>query len=927
MNYFIRERTVSITKIIYFVLIIFISTNISAQENPFSFLRWRGIGPANMTGRVSDVEALDNDFRTVIVAAASGGVFKSSNAGITWEPIFDDYGSGSIGDVAFFQPDPNIIWVGTGEANNRNSSGWGDGIYKSTDGGRTFTNMGLETTHQIARIITHPTNPDIVYVAAIGHLWGYSGDRGLFKTTDGGETWLKLTNGLPNDGKTGSTDLVIDLRNPDVLYTAMYERIRKAWTLQSGGPNGGIFKSTDGGNSWTELTNGLPTGDTGRIGLAIYRKNPDILVANVEADENLPDDLNIPGPGVYRSDDAGASWKYLYRQTSRPFYFGQVRISPVDDNYIYLLYRDFMMSSDGGKTFRSGFRGVYGDPHAMWIDPEDGRSMYFGDDGGVHLSNDGGQRWMKFDNMAIGQYYAIGVDTRDPYWIYGGLQDQNVWGGPSNSRDAMGILNDHNYNVSGGDGFHAQPDPFDWHTVYSVTHVGYAGRSNPETRERTFITPTPETIVNFDDFATPDYQEDPIVYTIDPGEHWLWGDMPSRSINGNILPPHFRYNWSSPLVTSPTQPNTLYFGSNYLFKSTDRGDTWRIISPDLTTNDPEKRNPSGDGGLTVDVTGAENHCTIITISESSVSNGIIWVGTDDGNVQCTSNGGVSWTNVRENIPGIPETIWISRVEASHHDEFTAFVTFDGHRDDDFNPYVYKTTDLGRTWNDISGNLPDGHSLYVIKEDYVNPQLLFVGTEFGCFGTVNCGESWFELDTGLPTVAVYDLVIHPHEGDLIAGTHGRSIFILDDISALQQLSDEILQKDIHLFEPRIATKWQDISRGGSRGHFLFRGENPPRGAALYFYLKPKANNATAENIQVTIVNPETQQETDVRVDERNHSESGIYKVVWNMQMRSGNSRGRRGTPVEAGVYTVIVTADGLEASTTLTVRDDPILKRK
>ncbi len=860
--------------------VLFISVNdIFAQDTDlYNTFRWRNIGPANMTGRVSDVEALESNFRVVLVGSASGGVFKSTNAGMTWDVIFDKYGSCSIGDVAFYQKDPNVIWVGTGEANNRNSSGWGDGIYKSSDGGKTFENMGLKDTHQIARIITHPTNRNIVYVAAPGHLWGYSGTRGLFKTINGGKTWTILKGGLPEDGKTGCTDLVIDPNNPNTLYAAMYQRIRKGWTFQSGGSNGGIYKTTDGGKTWQKLTNNLPKGDIGRIGLDIYKKNPNIIVANIEADENIPEDMNIPGPGVYRSENGGRTWKYLFRHVSRPFYFGQVRIHPNDDNKIYLLYRIAYMSKDGGGNFGPLFRGVYGDPHAMWIDPKNNGVMYFGDDGGVHLSHDSGGTWMKFDNMAIGQYYAIGVDMQDPYWVYGGLQDQNVWGTPSSSRDQMGVLNDHVYNVSGGDGFHTQIDPTDWRTVYSVAHVGYAGRSNAETRERKFISPMPENIRNFEDFAKPDYNETPTVYTIDPGEEWLWRDMPSRSINGNILPAHFRFNWSSPLVMSPNNPRTIYFGSNYLFKSTDRGDSWTIISPDLTTNDPDKRNPSGDGGLTVDVTGAENHCTIITISESHVNPDVVWVGTDDGNVQVTRNGGVTWTNTRAAIPDLPEVIWCSRVEASHFEEGTAYISMDGHRDDDFNPYIYKTNDFGQTWTRITNGMENGHSVYVVKEDNVNPNLLFTGTEFGAYVTVDQGENWTYITqpNNLPTVAIHDLVIHPRDADVIAGTHGRSLWIMDDITPLQQLTDEVRESDLYLFKSRTGTIWQNISRGGHRGAFMFRGENAPGGVSINYFMK----NAVTDKVEITVSDIFSGREQTFR----GSGNAGINNFRWNMQFR-------------------------------------------
>ncbi len=836
--------------------------------------RWRNIGPANMMGRISALDALDTDWRVVLVGSASGGVFKSLNAGQTWTPIFDDYGSGSIGDVAFYQGDPQIIWVGTGEANNRNSSGWGDGIYKSTDGGKTFTRMGLEDTFQIARIATHPSDPDIVYVAAIGSLWGYSGSRGLYRTLDGGETWVKLTNGLPDDGKSGCTEIKMHPTDPDVLYAAMYHRLRKPWTFYSGGANSGIFKSNDGGESWKRLTQGLPEGELGRIGIDIYRSDPQTVVASVEASDKLPADMSVPGPGVYRSDDGGETWRYLLRHTSRPMYHGRIAINPLDDNLIYVIARIFRFSKDGGKTFSGKpWRGAGGDDHDLWISPQDKNVFYTASDQGAHLTIDGGKSFISFNNMAIAQYYAIGVDMRDPYWVYGGMQDIGGFGGPSNSRDRNGILNDHNIEVNGGDGFHMQVDPTDWRTVYTVCHVGGLGRINMETREYTLISPRPESILNFSDYFDPDFPETPIRYSIFPGEHWLWRH-PSRSQYSSLLPPQFRYNWSSPVIVSQHNPRTIYFGGNHLFRSVDRGDSWRIISPDLTTNDPEKRNSSDSGGLTHEVTGAENHCTIISISESPLDPAVLWVGTDDGNVQVTRDGGASWTNTRPNIPHVPSGIWCSRVDASHHSSGAAYVTFDGHRSDNFHPYVFKTTDFGRTWADLSGPLPDGHSLYVVCEDPVNPKLLFVGSEFACFVSIDGGRNWSRFMNDMPTVAFHDLIIHPRDHDLVAGTHGRSIWIADDITPLQQLTEQVLAKDVHLFESRTATRWQNVSLGRQQSFFKFRGENPSRGAAINFYLK----SAPDKRISIQIEDITGQHKRDLVVP----GKAGINQARWDMR---------------------------------------------
>ncbi len=777
------------------------TNSVTAQVSDEALLqvfRWRNIGPANMGGRVSDIEAVEGDFKVVYVAAASGGVWKSVNAGTTWEPIFNDYPSASIGDIAIFQPKPEIIWVGTGEANNRNSVAWGDGIYKSVDGGKTFVNMGLAETHQIARVVTHQSSPDTVYACAIGHLWGYSGDRGLFKTSDGGETWTKLTGGLPNDGKTGCTDLVMHPTDPNVLYAAFYHRIRRPWTFHSGGPDGGIFRSTNGGGSWAKLTNGLPKGETGRIGLAIYRRNPSILMAFVEAERT--DDLSIPGSGVYRSEDGGENWSYVNTYNNRPFYYSQIRINPVDDQRVYLLTTRFMVSEDGGKTIRNGSEDeeIHGDFHAMWLDPDDGDRYYIGDDKGLHLTHDHGVHFIFLDNLPIAQYYRIGVDMRDPYYVYGGLQDNGTFGGPSFARDIRGILNDHNWKLHWGDGQDIQVDPTDWRTLYTEAENGSFRRYNVATHRFSGASPNPLNVHNYQ-LAVPD----------------------SERQGGR----EFRYNWSAPLVMSPHDPNTLFLGAQYLFKTTDRGETWSIISPDLTTNDADKCTPGRSGGLTPDNSGAEQHCSITSVAQSSIARDVIWVGTDDGNVQVTKDGGATWENVRGNIRGVPEGIWLGRLEASHHDPGTAYVTFDGHRSDVFTPWVLKTTDYGNSWTNISGNIPAGQVVHLLREDLRNPDLLFVGTESGVFTSLNGGRSWTRFMNNLPTVAVQDMVIHMRDNDLVAGTHGRSIWILDDITPLQQLTDDVISSDAYLFEQRVATLWENTSRGGQRGHFWFGGENP------------------------------------------------------------------------------------------------------
>jgi photosystem II stability/assembly factor-like uncharacterized protein len=767
-----------------------------AQPDPAQLTQafhWRNIGPANQGGRIVDIEADPEDFTKVYVATGSGGVWKSDNAGTTWTPIFDRYETASIGDIAIAPGNHNRIWVGTGEANNRNSTSWGNGMYRSDDGGENFEHLGLANTHAIARVVTHPDNADEVCVCATGHLWGYEGERGLFRTTDGGKKWEKLAGGLPDDGKTGCTDLVRDPKNPKVLYSAMYHRLRRPWTFYSGGEQGGIYKSTDNGKSWKKLTAGLPSGPTGRIGLAIYQQDPKILMALVEAEQT--DGLSKPGSGLYRTEDGGRSWKYVNTYNNRPFYYSQVRINPHDDQLVYLLTTRFMVSEDGGKTLKNGSEDeeVHGDFHALWHDPQNRDRYYLGADKGLSLTHDG-QNFILLDNLPIGQFYRIGVDMRDPYYVYGGLQDNGTFAAASFTRDARGILSDSNWKLHWGDGQYISVDPTDWRKVYSSTENGSYLQYDPLTHRIDGITPSAATTINFPNEAKSDE---------------------------NAL----RFNWSAPLVMSPHDPQVLYGGGNYLFRSDNGGQSWEVISPDLSTNHAEKRLQGQSGGVTPDNTGAETHCSISTISVSPIQPGILWVGTDDGQVQISRNEGGHWTNVRSNIPQVPEEIWVSRIEASHTDPAVAYVTFDGHRSDHFHPYVFRTADYGASWENISSNLPATEVVRVIREDLINPDLLFIGTETGIWFSLDRGKAWQRFMPGLPTVSVYDLKIHPRDHDLIAGTHGRSIWIMDDISALQQLNAEVLKANGHLFEQRPATLWENVSRGGQRGHFWFAGENP------------------------------------------------------------------------------------------------------
>ena len=857
-----------------FLVLIFVGAAFAqvATDDLLRELKWRNLGPGSFAGRVVDIEALDGDYTHVLVAAASGGVWKSTNAGITWTPIFDNYGTASIGDIAIFQRDPNIIWVGTGEANNRNSVAWGDGIYKSTDGGKTFENVGLRGTYQIARVVTHPTDANIVYVAAIGDLWAYDGERGLFKTIDGGKTWQKLTGGLPDDPKTGATDLVMDPANPNVLYVAFYQRLRQPWQFASGGPNGGIFKSTNGGKSWAKLTAGLPTDDTGRIGLAVYRRNPKIVMAIIEHGfqprEGEPDyaDMTKLGTGVYRSEDAGKTWKFLNRYNNRPFYYSQIRINPVDDQRVYVLTTTFMQSEDGGRTFRPGGPAFEGglDFHAMWLDPNYKDRYYIGKDKGVTLTHDHGENFVLFDNMPIGQFYAIGVDFREPYYVCGGTQDNGSWCGPSFSKDVRGTQNDSWWKLHWGDGQFAQIDPTDWRKIYTEAENGSFRRYDAATRRIEPAQPNANNIVNYRDvFPQP---------PADPAE----------------AARRFRFNWRAPILMSPHNPETLYLGGNYLFRTVDGGRHWQIISPDLSTNDPAKTNVEKPGGLTRDATGAETHCSVTALAESPRVPGLIWAGTDDGNLQVTRDAGVTWTNVRAQIPEVPAGTWASGVEASHFDAGTAYVTFDGHRSADFRTWIFKTTDFGATWTKINANLPEDQPLYVVREGLKNRELLFAGSEFALFVSLDGGKSWTRLMNGMPTVAMHDLVIHPRDFDLVAGTHGRGIYILDDITPLEQLTPQVLAAPAYLFEQRPATIWEDASRGGARGNFYFAAENPPyippnenyvrgrlqSGALINIYLKAApAGDVVLEITDLTGEHKRTLPQT---------KEPGIRRALWDLR---------------------------------------------
>ncbi len=848
------------------------STN--QDSSLFNKLQWRNIGPANMGGRTVDIDVVEKSPWIIYAAIGPSGVWKSDNNGITWAPVFEKENTVSVGDIAVCQTQPDIVWVGTGEATARNSVTIGDGVYKSQDGGKTWEHKGLTETRHISRIIPHPQHPDTAFVAAQGHLWGPNEERGVYKTMDGGETWTKLLYINPH---TGIADLAIDPENGDILYAAAWDYQRFPFYFYSGGPGSGLYRTMDGGVHWEKLVKDLPAGTLGRIGIAVSRSNPDVVYALIEHED----------AGIWRSRDKGDSWERMCDNTTytqinfRPFYYSQIRIDPTDENVVYVFSGGSFVSQDGGKKFRLISAGTHPDHHALWIDPRNPAHLIDGNDGGIDISYDAGKTWWGIENMALAEVYQIGYDMRNPYHVTCGLQDNGVWGGPSATLDVVGITNQDWYVLGGGDGFYCQPHPSEPDIVYGNSQMNGLYRFDHRLKLSKNIKPL-----------------------------------------APVNEPPFRFNWNSPVNISPHEPDTLYTGGNYLFRSTDRGHSWSRISPDLTTNDPEKLKNSG-GMITPDNTGAEIHCTIFTIAESPITPGLIWCGTDDGNVQVTRDGGESWTNVVSHIPGLPQNTWCSRIEASRFDVGTAFAVFDGHRNDDYNTYVYMTTDYGKTWSDISGNLPFGW-VHVIRQDTRNPDLLYVGTEFSIFATWDRGKSWFDLKNNLPTVAVRDVAVHPRDNDLIIGTHGRGIWILDDISVLQEFTPDTQDDSLYLFSIRPVTRFFLGSSQETFTRKAFSAKNPPFGMNISVYSSEKPS----EKPQILIKNSqgETVYETSLPI------RKGLQQITWNLQYfpRGENGESLKGSGmllvspplVPPGEYNVELSLGDRTLSQKALIRPDP-----
>ncbi len=928
-------------------------------------LKFRSIGPAVMGGRIDDFAVVESDPSIVYVGSASGGILKTVNAGTTWEPIFDNEEVSTIGDLAIAPSSPDTVWVGTGEANNRQSSSWGNGVYKSTDAGKTWQHMGLRATESIARIVVHPTNPNIVYVAAIGKLWGPSKERGLYKTTDGGKSW---TNVLFISENTGITDVMIDPQSPDTIYAAAYQRRRAVFGFNGSGPEGGIHKSTDGGATWKKLIAGLPwdpnfrptppgggqgegpnlaalaaqfgfqlpqqapppapanTGpqEIGRIGLAVYRRDPNILYALVEHKNG----------GTFRSEDKGETWVRMSDVNPRPMYYSQIVIDPNNDQRLWVLGANMFNSDDGGRTYRQNLvQRIHGDYHTVWINPANSDHVLAGSDGGIHWSWDRGRTWDAVMTFPLGQFYEIGADMRKPYYVCGGLQDNNTWCGPSQTMDTAGIRNSDWYTTGGGDGFYAKMDPTDPNIVYAESQDGNLLRRDLRTHEFKSIRP----------------QE---------------GEGEAR----------YRFQWNSPIIISAHNPATIYYGGNFLFKSTNRGDDWTKISPDLTNNQERDKQvimgkvPDGETMSRHD--GVQQWPAITSVAESSINKDVLWAGTDDGNLQVTRDGGKTWKNVAEKVPGVPKGTYVSRVIASMHAEGTAYATFDGHRMDDFGIYVFATTDFGETWKAIRNGIPDNRGIVnVIREHHKNPDLLFAGTEYGAYMTFDRGANWTRIKNGLPTVPVDDILIHPRDNDLIFGTHGRSIWILDDINSLEGLNPKVLGSDLHLFDISLSTMWRVTGRttSASTGHKLFNGANPPNGAIIDYFLKEKVEGAPEEVAAQAggggggrrgggqAAAPQRRSPVQISILDsagkvirtlNGSGSAGINRVIWDFRMNSpippaqpgqgggggfgGGGGGfgafaALGPRVDPGTYTVKVAVSGKEMSKTVVVEEDPRLE--
>jgi len=893
------------------ILLLVISFNGVTQEFSMELLKNktpRNIGPGGMSGRVTSIDVVHSNPDIMYAGTASGGLWKSTSGGIKWNPIFDHEATASIGAVAIQQSNPSVIWVGTGEGNPRNSLNGGYGIYKSLDGGKNWQLMGLEKTRHIHRVIVDPTNPNTVYVAAIGSPWGEHPERGVYKTTDGGKTWVKI---LYTNPKSGAADLVMDPQNPNKLIAAMWEHKRDPWFFNSGGEGSGLYSTYDGGETWKKISSedGLPKGTLGRIGVAISPSKPNVIYALIEAKKNA----------LYKSIDGGNQWEIVSDNMdeigNRPFYYADIYVDSQNENRLFSIFTYVNVSEDGGKSFKQLMpaygvdNGIHPDHHAWWIHPTNSDFMIDGNDGGLNITKDGGNSWRFVGNLPVAQFYHINVDNEFPYNVYGGMQDNGSWRGPAYVWRAQGIRNSYWQEISFGDGFDVIPDKEDSQFGWTMSQQGYVSRYDWKTGNNYIVRPT----------------------------------HPDADMN-------LRFNWNAAINIDPNSNNTLYFGSQFVHKSTDKGDTWKIISPDLTTNDPDKLKQHESGGLTMDATGAENHCTILVIEPSIVETDMLWVGTDDGRVHYTQDGGTQWTEVTKNIKGLPKGSWIPQIKASKTNKGEALLVANDYRRFNYTPYVYRTKNYGKSWERIVDETDVKSFALSIIEDSEEPNLLFLGTDDGLYISIDKGVKWIKWTEGFPTVPVKDLVIHPRENDLVIGTFGRAAWVLDDIRPLRALAKEqnLLQKTVHLFDPPTAYQAAFQQPTGSRfgGDALYNGENRKSGARFSYYLNIKEIDTTAvkdktkddtltevkwDSLQLQLFDGERLIRT---LKQKVPKESGIHSWNWNMDEKGVERPSRKiqkstqepsGVQVVPGTYRAVLSYGDQNSETSIEVQSDPRIR--
>jgi len=843
--------TARITLVLVAVLAAFTParTQTQAARSPFDTLHFRGIGPAATGGRIHDLQIDPKNPAILYVGAATGGIWKSTNKGVTWKDVFGNQPDNTFGALAIFERDPKIVWAGTGENNNRQSSSWGGGVYRSTDGGDTWAYLGLHDTRSIGRVVLDPADPNIAFVAAVGNLWAGNPERGVFKTTDAGRTWTKV---LYVDTFTGATDIVMDPRDSKVLYASTYQRLRKAFGFNGGGPGSAIYKSVDGGANWRKLENGIPTGDKGRIGLAIARSKPDVLIATIE---------HATAGGTYRSEDAGATWKRMSSTNPRPMYYSKPTIDPNNDKRIWLPGTYIVKSEDGGATFQEEPTsptydvGLKTDHHVIRVDPANSSHIYVVGDGGLHESFDMGKTYVRVNNIPVAQIYRIAVDNRDPYWIYLGLQDNHSFMGPSATRHWLGILNQDWVEIGFSDGTGKAVDVADWRKVYSSSSGGNLSLVDPMTGDTMGINPRPPA-----------------------GE------------------PNYRYDWDAPVMASRHTSGTVYLGGNRLFISKDFGSTW-TRTKDLTRSinrDALEMMGVVNRDIKLSRNDGDNISEISNLAESPLDPKILWVGTDDGNLQLTTDGGTTWTELSGAIKGVKDGTFVGDIVASSASRGTAYVSFDAHRDGDFAPYIFRTADFGKTWTAVTTGLPkDDASVRGLAEYPGKPSVLFAGTERALFVTHDSGDHWARLAANLPTTRYDDIVVHPRTKDLILGTHGRGIWILDDASPIAEWTPAIAEKRSHLFAVPRATLmlyWEDVS---NMNHYFFTAENPAEGAAFTYHL---AQPAQKVRLIVTASSGKVVREITAP------GEAGvIHRVNWDLRypVPPGGGRGGGGGGGEEG----------------------------